>query len=72
MAKYKLTITDTETGKVVQEKESDTFVFHMYGVDEDGDPAVGSGCVHSGPKFMLFGVLSEGISYMKRELEDLF
>lgn len=72
MARYKLTITDTSTGKVMQEKESDTFVYHMFGADADGDPSVGSGCVHSGPQFELIGVLSEGIKYHKRELAEIF
>ena len=72
MARYKLTITDTSTGKVMQENESDTFVYHMFGVDAAGDPSVGSGCVHSGPQYELIAVFSEGIKYHKRELAEIF
>ena len=72
MAKYKLTITDLETGEVMQEVESDTFVFHSYSIDDDGDDCIGSGVVHSGTKLTLAGVLSNGIRYHKKELAKLF
>ena len=72
MPRYKLTITDLETGKVMQEAESDTFIFHSHSVDDDGDDCIGSGCVHSGSKLILAAVLSNDIRYHKKELAKLF
>ena len=71
MGKYKLVITDLETGEIMHQHESTTIVYHVFMTDKDGDPSTGSGIVHSGMKMNLLGVLASSMHHSRREIDKL-
>ncbi len=72
MARYRLVVTDQDTGNVVRDLESDVIVFSYLEIDDDGDPGASHStlCASCGPH--LIGVYAASVRYARVQARETF